>query len=107
MCSGKTIILVVNGSDSIKTVKQKILDSEGISSDQQHLIFFGRRLEDNHSLAEYNIKQSSTLLLLDRSRGGSRPTKADLLSLDVPNFLIYEIWDYVMEYAAAFEPVSM
>ena len=100
MYSGKTTTLSVAAIDSIKTVKQKIQDNDGILSDQQRLIFFGRHLEDDRTLAEYNIKETSTLLLLDRSRGGSRPTKAELQTLDVPNFLIYEIWDYVMEYAA-------
>ena len=88
MCSGKTISLGVDGSDNIETVKQKIQDNEGIPSDQQRLIFFGKRLEEDRTLAEYNIKETSTLLLLDRIRGASRPTKAELLALDFPNFLI-------------------
>ena len=41
------------------------------------------------------------------SESSSIPTKAELLTLDVPNFLIFEIWDYVMEYAAPIQPVSM
>ena len=33
------------------------------------------------------------------------PSKAELLTLDVPNFMISEIWQYVFEYAAPMKPV--
>ena len=58
---GETFTIDVDSNDTILLVKQKFEEKQGTAPDQQRLVFAGRLLNDEQTLAECNIGRESIL----------------------------------------------
>lgn len=65
----KIITLDVEGSSTIKQIKKQLKKIEGPPLNQQRLIYAGMQLEDDKTLAYYNIQKESKIYLFLRLRG--------------------------------------
>ena len=68
MVNGQIIALAVEPNDFIKNVKRKIQQSNECPPDRQRLVFAGKKLEEDHTLSDYNVQNGSTLILVQRLR---------------------------------------
>jgi hypothetical protein len=65
--TGEMIPLVVESSDTIADVKEKMLDINGIPVQDQVLFYGGEQLtNDLSTLADYDIEENSTLVYFIR-----------------------------------------
>jgi tetratricopeptide (TPR) repeat protein len=67
--TGKIIVIQTHSEETIYDIKSKVWDKEGIPTNQQRLIFAGRRLEDDRTVEHYGIRHESTLHLVLRLVG--------------------------------------
>ena len=67
--TGETIVFMVYGNTTVEEVKEMMQEAQGIPIDQQRMIFAGKQLEDDRTLADYNIGHNDVLHLVLRLRG--------------------------------------
>ena len=73
---GRNIPMQLEPQITVKLLKEKLLDHEGIPAMQQRLTFRNVKLsQDDWNLADYGISEGSTLVLAVRSRPPSEQTK--------------------------------
>jgi hypothetical protein len=65
---GNQITIDFELSDTIHNIKARIQDKEGIPIELQRLIYKRQVLEDNKTLADYNISKEDTIYLIRRVR---------------------------------------
>jgi len=66
---GNKILLEVKSSDTILSLKERIVDKQDLQVHQQNLLFGGRSLQDSMTLADHNIEDESTIDVLVRLMG--------------------------------------
>ena len=86
--TGKTFTYQVKSSDDIYSIKKQIQQNQGMSADEQRLIFAGEQLEDHKTFFDYKISCDSTLHLCLRLCGGMHHIssgRTDYCSTKIPN----------------------
>ncbi|KAI0102336.1 hypothetical protein F4776DRAFT_648791 [Hypoxylon sp. NC0597] len=68
--TGKLISLDVEPTSKIEDVKKKVEEKEGITPDQQRLIYGGKQLQDQLTMQDAGIVPDATLHLVLTLRGG-------------------------------------
>ncbi|KAI1360894.1 hypothetical protein F5Y08DRAFT_343231 [Xylaria arbuscula] len=68
--TGRSIPIDCSSGDTVFNVKEKVQDKEGIPPDQQRLVFVDQQMEDERTLAVYNVQEGDELYLVLRLRGG-------------------------------------
>ena len=61
---GSSVEIEVDEDDTVETLKQKIYEKQGISVENQRLIFERKKLDDHKTLADYNMKEHSAIHLV-------------------------------------------
>jgi hypothetical protein len=72
----KTFTYVVEYSDTIESLKEKIFDREAIPNEFYYLSFGGKILEPTRVFSDYLITEGSTILLNYRLAGGRRKRRS-------------------------------
>ncbi len=71
--TGHTVTIGVDPNETVLAVQRKIKKVTDLPIDEQRLIFAGKQLEPELTVAHYNIEKESTLHLVLRLRGGGGP----------------------------------
>jgi len=67
----RTTTYTVLPTDTVRQLKEQIQARQGPSANEQRLTYGPQELEDQHTLAHYDVKPMSTIYMLLRLRGGA------------------------------------
>ena len=67
--TGRTVSLIVEEGETIKTVKEKLKEKDGVPVEEQRLVFNSQELEDGKTLQYYGILREATLHVVINPRG--------------------------------------
>lgn len=67
--TGKRLIISFEQSETVEHLKARIQDKVGMAPKDQRLVFAGKQLEDNKTLADYNMTSGSSIHIVLRLRG--------------------------------------
>ncbi|XP_044461115.1 E3 ubiquitin-protein ligase UPL5-like [Mangifera indica] len=73
MSEGKTIVVQANSNDTVKSIHERIQVMTGIPVIEQRLIYRGKQLQWEQSLAECSIQNDAGLQLVGRMRSTEHP----------------------------------
>lgn len=59
--TGRTVSLIVEEGETIRTVKEKMKEKDGVPVEEQRLVFNSQELEDSKTLQHYGILREATL----------------------------------------------
>ena len=94
---GKNLTLDVEPSDTIKDIKKKILDQEGIPVEDQRLLFDDKLLDDHPTLKDYKIKHGDTINMEPMTINIIDP-KGKKFTINVePDYIIKEVKQRILE----------
>eukprot|EP00250_Pteridium_aquilinum_P013534 c21399_g1_i1 orf=449-3895(+) len=77
---GRTIVLYGNASDTIESVHRQIFLKTGLPLSEQRLIYFGRQLQQDQTLADCQVTNDATLHLVARMRSTALPHSWQLIN---------------------------
>lgn len=61
--NGKTMTVMVNTTDTVQSLMQKVKEKTGIEPAEQRLLYAGKQLEPRNILSDYNIEKESNIHL--------------------------------------------
>ena len=68
--AGKSVVLTVQPTDTIESIKKQLEVKEGLPADEQTLIFCGKKLENERLVNEYNLEKEGTIHVVPTLKGG-------------------------------------
>jgi hypothetical protein len=80
---GKNIPVEINTNDPISALKEKVTQKEGIPVNRQSLVYTGITLDDDQTVADYDIERGSTIDLLQTLSIFYKAPSGKLTPLDV------------------------